>query len=364
MGRDARRVRSRKQGARAAFLTAAAATAALTSSGPPVRGSQDSEVWVAKVNGEPISARLFQRRAARSRVRTYQQFGQKYGVGESADLWTTSCGGEVPLERIRQEALEECVRIKIQQTLARDNGILRDIGYSAFLAALERENERRKRAVAAGEPVYGPTQYREDTSFFYVLSNMVIELKRRLGRDELRAPEDRLQQHYEAVKDELYKLEDRLTVWAISVPFRRRSEESEGLTREEARAGIEEAKARLDEGEEFEKLAAIHNEDGSLGERRLDDRSRRFDERRCPRFKEEAEKLSEGDVSGIFEERGTFYIVKCVKREAAGHMPYDEAKHNVRSNYIDGEYERLVDDLVRAAEVEINQEVYSALQVR
>ncbi len=45
-------------------------------------------------------------------------------------------------------------------------------------------------------------------------------------------------------------------------------------------------------------------------------------------------------------------------------MPYDEAKHNVRSNYIDGEYERLVDDLVRAAEVEINQEVYSAVQVR
>jgi hypothetical protein len=333
----------------------------------PMRSDQDirgSGVWVAKVNGEPISARLLQRRIVRNRAETYRYFRQKYGVSDSAGFWTSSHGGEVPLERIKRQSLDECVRIKVEQLLARDNGVLREISYSAFLDALEKENQRRERAVAAGEPIYGPMQYREDTYFVYVLSNMLIELKRRLGRDELRAAEDGLRQHYEDIKDSKYKLDDTIRVWTIEVPFRRRPDESVGLTKDQAEARIAEARKRLDEGEKFAKLAPVYNEDGSLGERVLDEESRRFDERSRPEFRSVAADLSDGEISDVFEERNAFYILICVAREARGYMPYEDVKHNVRSDHIDREYEKLVTDLVGAATVEINREVYDEVRTR
>jgi hypothetical protein len=332
--------------------------------GASMRADVDTDTWVAKVNGEPVSARLFQRRMVRNRALTYQYFRQEHGVGDSADFWTTSYGGEVPLERLKQQALDECVRIKVEQALAKKTGVIADISYSGFLASLAAENERRKRAVAAGEPIYGPMQYREDTYFTYVFSNMVIELKRRLGRGELSPTEDQLREHYGRTKDTLYKLDDRVEVWMIRVPFKLRPEESEGLTREDARARIGDAKARLDEGEEFELVAAAYNEDESLKERTFDDDSRRFDERRRPQLRKAAESLSAGEISDIVEERSAFHILMCVEREEVGHMPYDKVRHNVRGNYIDGQYEELVEELARAATVEINQPAYDGSRVR
>jgi hypothetical protein len=252
----------------------------------------------------------------------------------------------------------------VEQTLAKANGVIADISYSSFLESLAAENERRKKALSASEPIYGPKQYGEDTYFVYRFSNMVIELKRRLGRSELRPTEEQLREHYESVKDTLYKLEDTIKVWIISVPFKLSVDDSGGLSRDEARKKIEAAKGRLDGGEEFGVVAAAYNEDGSVGERTFDDNSRRFDERRRPGVREAAYSLSEGEVSGTIEERRAFHILMCVEREAAGHMPYDEVKHNVSANHVDCEYEKLVDDLVRTATVEINRPVYDALRVR
>ena len=319
--------------------------------------------WVAKVNGEPVSAGLLQRRIMRDRAHAYRYFREKYGAADSQDFWTASYGEEMPLEWIRQRALGECVRIKVAQTLAREKGVIQDITYAAFLQNLEKENERRSKALAAGEPIYGPQQYREDEYFTYVFTNMVIELKRRLSREELYASEEALKEHYEAIKDELYDRRDRVVIRMIEIEFRRREGESEGASREQARAKIEEAKSRLDGGERFEELAAEYNEKGSLHERTLDDESARFDDRMCPELRGQAMKLSEGETSGIFEERGAFYIVKCIEREKLGYMPFEEVRASVKGRYIDGRYEELVAALVKSARVEINPSVYEQIGV-
>jgi len=83
----------------------------------------------------------------------------------------------------------------------------------------------------------------------------------------------------------------------------------------------------------------------------------------CPELRGQAMKLSEGETSGIFEERGAFYIVKCIEREKLGYMPFEEVRASVKGRYIDGRYEELVAALVKSARVEINPSVYEQIGV-
>ncbi len=318
--------------------------------------------WVAKVNGEPISAQLFQRRLIRNRSRAYRHFRQQYGAEESADFWTTSHEGTTPLGWLKQVTLEECVRIKVEQIVAREQGVVSDITYSAFLEALEQENERRQRALGTGEPIYGPKQYREDEYFTYVFTNMVIHSKRRLWETKLHASEETLRSYYESVKDRLYQRGDRVRIQAIMIPFGR--DNPDAPSRAEAEEKMDEALRKLEEGARLEDLARECSGNGDLYERVLDEESARFDERMRPILRGEAMKLAVGETSPVFEEHRALYIIRCVERESLGHMPFDEVKHNVRNRYVDEEYEELVDDLVGEAEVEVNELVYEALRVR
>jgi hypothetical protein len=318
--------------------------------------------WVAKVNGEPISARLFQRRLVRSRSLAYRHFRQQYGAEESADFWTTSHEGMTPLGWLKQVTLDECVRIKVEQIVAREQGVVSDISYSAFLKALGRENERRQTALEAGEPIYGPKQYREDEYFTYVFTNMVIRSKRRLWDTKLHASDDTLRSYYETVKDRLYQRGDRVRIQAITIPFGR--DDSDAPSRAEAEEKIDEALRKLEEGARLEDLAREYGPHGGLYERVLDEESARFDERIRPILRGEAMKLAVGETSPVFEEHRAFYIIECVERESLGHMPFEEMKHNVRNRYVDEKYEELIDELVGEAEVEVNEPVYEELRVR
>jgi len=341
-----------------AMVMLAAATLGATAGG----AGQPAEPWVAKVDGEPLSARLFERRLMRNRAAAYRYFSQKYGVSDSADFWTTPHAGETPLDWLKTRALDECVRILVEKTLARDHGVPTDTSYLAFLQRLERENQRRREAVAAGEPVYGPQQYGEDEYFNYSFTNMVIELKRRLAADEFAASDDVLRQRYEQSKDTLYNRGDRVVVLAIRVPFAGRSEK--GLTREEAQDAIAELRAKLTPDATLESLEAACGTAASVEEMAFDDSTARADGMIRAVALSEAMKLTPGQLSPVFEERMTFWVMKCVSREPLGYRSFDEVKDNVRSRYVDEKYGALVTDLVSKAQVEINRDVYNAIRVR
>jgi len=325
---------------------------------------QSLTMWVAKINGEPISVREFERRVLRNRAAAATYFAQKHQAQDSAEFWTTSFDGEVPSQWVRKKALEECVKIKIEQILARDKGLLQDIGYAAFLQKLDRENERRRKALAAGEPIYGPQQYGEDEFFTYVHNNMLIELKRRLGQHELLPTEEELQVRYQADKDKLYDRGYRIRIWEIEVSYLQREGEPKPLTREAAKAKIEEARVRLDKKERFEEVAPDYNEDKTLLERTMDENSQRTDLNRTPEAREQALKLEEGQASPVFEENDACHILFCLEKDKLGYRPFEEVKPNVAANCVEDKYQALVAGLVAKAKVEINRPVYENTQVR
>ncbi|MBW5445710.1 hypothetical protein GE107_06475 [Cohnella sp. CFH 77786] len=133
---------------------------------------------IAYVNQEPIEVREFALFLDRAKANVFSYFHRKYGAEDSPSFWTSNFAGEVPLELAKRAAMEELAAVKVQQLMAREYGVLEDIGYGAFLENLSRENERRKQAARNGQAIYGPLQYDESGYYRYVYSNAVIELKK------------------------------------------------------------------------------------------------------------------------------------------------------------------------------------------
>lgn len=168
---------------------------------------------IGTVNGKEISQGLFMERVRENRAGTYAYFQEKYGVDEEADFWNKEFGGEVPAEFLKQQALDDCVFIMVQQEMALEKGIISDMSYDSFLQDLKNENERRKQAISQGKVIYGPVEYTEENYFTYVFSNMVIELKRAMAQELMPEDEEIYREYqsrpqlqdrdYEEVKDAL-----------------------------------------------------------------------------------------------------------------------------------------------------------------
>lgn len=170
------------------------------------KGATEDEV-VATVNGEPITSKHFQQRMLVHRGQVQSYFYKTYGVGDSADFWTTEHHSEIPIEMVRKRTLDELTRIKIQQIMAKEKGIVGDISYDGFLRQMEEANRKRQQTAGKGV-IYGPVNYNEHTYFEYVFSNMVIRLKQKMAGEGLmsgRGDFAAMDREYERRIDEILK---------------------------------------------------------------------------------------------------------------------------------------------------------------
>ncbi|RKD31580.1 hypothetical protein [Lacrimispora algidixylanolytica] len=96
---------------------------------------------------------------------------------------------------------------KVEQQMLKENAVIEDISYSAFCKTVEKENEARKKAIVAGEKIYGPKEY--DTRIYY--DYIYSEAKERMIKDVLmgRISEDEVIRVTETNGSELKEEEDK-----------------------------------------------------------------------------------------------------------------------------------------------------------
>jgi len=323
---------------------------------------QGHNSFVFKVNNEPVSKEEFNQVITRNRAKIYTYFNTKYGSTDSKNFWQSSYNGENPAETIKKEAVKQCVRIKIEQILAKEKGIIEDTSYSGFLNKLKSENTKRKEVVKNNGILYGPIQYSEDNYFSYVHSNMVIRLKEKLEEDELSINNQELKNFYDSIKRERYSKQDYIKIYKIYLPF---DVENVGKIsdKQEKKKRIEEAKLRLDKEEPFEVVAKACNKDGAVLKQIFDDSTARADSRINAELKAQAVNLDIGQISEIFEAKNAFYIIKCEDRKHMGFKSFEEVKDIVKKDYVNRQYEKLIDELVSKANIEINQKVYEKVMI-
>ena len=314
---------------------------------------------IATVDGIPITLPEFSRAAQRNKSGILNYFHEKYGAEQTSGFWTTAYGGEVPLDALKKKALDDSVRIKVRQWIAMDQGILKHIGYPEFLKQLQQENARRAKAVANRQVIYGPVRYNEDTYFEYIMTNATTAVKQKMQLDDESKPDERaLKAFYELHKDELYQTPGVVKVVSMSISFLDSDRNADPSKKVQATKQLEEAYAKLESGASFSDIAKIYSDEEAqqelvfhLGNSRHNSRSP---------VARAAEKMSTGETSGIIEENGSLYLMKCTEKTDPGSMyaPYPEIKEQVLKDYIDNEYEVWVRKKMDQAHVEVNESLY------
>lgn len=316
-------------------------------------GIGDSDI-VAYINGEPVTVREYSRALLEKRNDTYAYFKEKYGVDDSADFWSQKCGDEVPLEKVRKDALDHVARIKLQQLLAKEKGLVSDIAYSSLLKELELENAARRDALKKKGVIYGPRQYDEKSYFDRVFSDLTARLKEQLRREAV-FDESAVAEYYRNNISN-YRVEDTARVEVICVSYL----DASPVGRDEAERIIKDIKAKLEKGESPDSILEAYagNEAVKRGEQSFGPMTAKSDLMVSKELAGAASKLSAGQVSEILDFNGACHILKCVEKAGGKLLTLEEAREGIEDILFEAEYRKQVDKMVTEARIVIVDRVY------
>jgi parvulin-like peptidyl-prolyl isomerase len=124
-----------------------------------------------------------------------------------------------------------------------------------------------------------------------------------------------------------------------------------------ARQFAEDVAAKARAGEDFQKLA-LKYDNGDSSYRNGDGFGQRRGEIKPPEAEPVLFQLKDGQVGPLVELGNGYHVVRLVKREYAGQMPFDDKtqiaiKNKLTASIWEREYKRIVADLRRKATVEI-----------
>lgn len=331
------------------------------------RSDSGSSNAIATVNGEPIAVNEFRLFMEKNRANVYSYFKQKYGVDDSSHFWTTEINAEIPMNVLKQWAMDEATKIKVQQILGKQHGIIQDISYAAFLKEFKQENKRRQEAVEAKKVIYGPHQYDEQGYYNYILSGIETQLKETLSKKDLAVSDDQVKAYYEANKDTLYKNQDTIQIQKASISFIGKDITDVSAQKLQVKKQMNLVKERLDQGKSFGEIASqLRSENQvslALQDMKLDGSSIRSNSILYPVLMETANKLAEGKYSEIYEEDNAYNIIQCNRRINEGYRIFNEIKDSIKAIFIKKKYEEWIDKTLKAVKVEINQKVYNHFSI-
>jgi hypothetical protein len=159
---------------------------------------------VAFIDNEPVYHREFLQIAGNERASVIRDFRIKAQFEYTSDFWDKQFDNTTPAEVLKKRTLNILVKIKIQQILAKKQGLTDDITYTGFLSSFNKENQRRLNAGKNGQVIYGPVQYNENGYYNYVFTNLVNQLKNTMADKDLGISEESLLRQYQLTKDQAY----------------------------------------------------------------------------------------------------------------------------------------------------------------
>jgi hypothetical protein len=313
---------------------------------------------VATIDGAAIEPAEFALFVSQNRAVVFDLFQAKYSIGERPDFWTSTFSGHSPAEAVKQLALDQLTRIKVEQSLAMKHGLIGDIGYTAFLKELEELNPKRKAIAKAGGVIYGPVEYGIPEYYHYRFYNLIIKLKDKLiAAKELTVSDDQLHAAYEAAKETRFAVD---MIHYVKVNVRTPPKNSEKSWNDATQRNLlDELRDALQGGQlldaAIKRFAAKGVEFATTeatGPLQFRGEEETADDPMSP-----IRRLSVGQTSDVFNDPSGPWIATGLKTERT-YQSFEEAKRGLELTLLQDAYEKLIREKTAAAHIVINRSVY------
>ncbi|MDQ6422669.1 peptidylprolyl isomerase [Paenibacillus sp. LHD-117] len=335
----------------AAVLAAVAAAAAIIFVVAAASdGTGNEREAVLAIGGESVFMDEFMLWANDSVAEVYGYFHERYGAEDNADFWTTAYGGEIPIERLKEQTLEKLKRIKAEQTMMKRLGVLEGTDYESFLRRFKAENHRRAKALEKGEPVFGPKQLTLNMFFQHEHEGNRIALLRLLER-EWSLTDDALQQKYEQLRLlPEYRAADEIDAVRVAFPPGY-SPMPEAVMHE------------LGQGASPEQLVSLHPD--AVAEKLHYGKDNRAAKEGGDPFYEAALEQRSGEWSGIIEGgEGRYSLMFVESRKVGEPKSFEEMKETVKAVVLNERYQAAVAEEAGRLAVIVHEEAYRRISVR
>lgn len=167
---------------------------------------------VACIGSKPLYEDEFRFYLQDLRATCISYFTTRYqAAADAADFWDHSFDKEKPVDWLRSAAITACRKDRAALSFMASFGIMSGFDFNALDSMTAKENELRASFAATDKPVYGNIHFDRQTFYAYLLSNGLLEAKRKFL--EANPPAEQvLKEVYEKVKEEKFRLPDARTV--------------------------------------------------------------------------------------------------------------------------------------------------------
>lgn len=126
-------------------------------------------------------------------------FRSTYGAETGGDFWTGEYGGEIPYQKLADEAIDLLKYRHAVYDTAEEKGYIQkeDASYTSIVNRMEEENLARKEKKENGEAVYGLTEYSLDQYLDYEMSSFRESYINDPENKDMEVSEEELLSYYE-----------------------------------------------------------------------------------------------------------------------------------------------------------------------
>lgn len=271
------------------------------------------------IDNYDVSESEFQAFLQSNKALTTSYFKRTYNADYDKDFWAASFNGENPLEYAKQKAMDELVKVKMEQIILKENGILNDISYEAFLKSYDHENKDRAEKAANNQPIYGPKKYGKAEYYSYYQSMNVQKLIDKWAKEaQSTLPDQELKLYYDKVKQQYFHK-------GYEFDYEKISLDSKAGMKEELTLNLAETSK---EDTLSQNLYTLF-----LG-------------------------LSEGEYSDIDQSGEGMYRYRLLAKRDKGMEKYEDVKNAVIQLYVQERLEEEVSKRLKQTKIEFNKEVF------
>ncbi|KKO53103.1 peptidyl-prolyl cis-trans isomerase [Paenibacillus sp. DMB20] len=241
-------------------------------------------------------------------------------------------------------------KIKVEQILMKEHGILQDISYKTFLKKLASENNDRQRKLRNDQPIYGPREYEAEEFYSYTHSMNLQHFIDTLAKEKGKLLTDaELKPFYERVKSDyfhqgyVFEYEKIRITKGIDASNRLKSLQKYVLTEN---MGVQEAIGRLKHAQGIE----YQRETLDLDVKSKDDAA-------AYNLQKMLMSMRPGDFTDMAQDDDGVIMYRLLEAKSKGYAPYDQVKSALVQIYMEQQLEQQMDERLRETQIRMNQEV-------
>ncbi|WP_099518387.1 peptidylprolyl isomerase [Paenibacillus sp. BIHB 4019] len=329
-----------------AVISAAGFTALLPSE------PQGAEILL-EVGGLPVTEAEFLLYMEKEKGAVTNYFNVTYGAEDSESYWTETFGEERPIDKLKQQAMDEAVKGKTLQLLAVEQGLVADSSFRSFVERWEKNNAERGESKDQGKAIFGLAQYDLSQYYFYSLSQLRLDLEEKLGEGALMVTKDEVKDRYQfhAAK---FENQTQITFNELSVSYSNEEREAAGEK-------IKLALKQLDYGTPFEEVGRKYGKDG-IRQSSLVLQQQSSPLKADTLLKQAAETLKVGEHSAIIDLGSSFSIIQLIDKNEQYAVPLASLESQLQSEVLHHKFERYFEEKVKAVDITVNQEAFDRLK--